>query len=294
MDEARQKYLQALAVDSSPSILLNLALLERDTKRPVEALKYARAYVAHPRVKADKAARIREQVIPELLAQTARVEVVATPGERVTLDGQDVGRAPLEATLDVMPGNHVIASAGTTREVKVGAGEVQRVEVKPTPRTLVVVPPPSASTAAPPPPPATAAPPQEGASSPPLPPPSEETWRWAVPAGVGGVGLIGLGLGTFFFVKAGDANGDAKSAASRVTGPCGGAPPGPCADEKSALDSRRSNAGLGTGFVAGGAVLVGAGVVTYFVLRPSSKEHAAWVMPVVGEKSGGVMAVGSF
>lgn len=293
LDEARQKYLQALAVDSSPSILLNLALLERDAKRPLEALKYARAYLAHPRVKADKAAKVREDVLPGLVAQTARVEVVTNPGERIVLDGQDVGRAPLEAPLDVMPGSHILAAAGTTREVKLGAGEMQRLELKPPPPA--VTPPPPTTSASPPtepsPPAAATLPPKEAPPS--TPASSGEGWRWAVPAGLGGAGVVSLGIGVFFFVKAGDAYSDAKSAASKVTGPCGGVTSGPCADERNALDSRRSDNGLGLGFTLGGAALVGAGAATYFVLRPATKSTALLV-PFAAANAGGLVAVGSF
>lgn len=133
LEDARQKYLQALALDRAPSILLNLALLEEDANHPVEALTYLRGYLAHPQAKPDKVTKLKADMLPGLIAQTARAEVHAQPGSPVTIDGKEIGNAPLKDAVDLMPGKHTFGAGAQSKEITLAAGETKVVDITPPP-----------------------------------------------------------------------------------------------------------------------------------------------------------------
>ena len=88
---------------------------------------------------------------------------------------------------------------------------------------------------------------------------------WQRPLGlvVGGVGVIGLGIGTYFGLRAISKDGSADDRCPGNSGSCG--------DARGAQLSKEANdaAKLSNGFLIGGALLAAAGVVLYFTAPAS-------------------------
>jgi hypothetical protein len=108
--------------------------------------------------------------------------------------------------------------------------------------------------------------------------------------GIGGLGVLGLGVGTVFGVLASSAWSNAKNA-------CGG-DISHCADPSTANSDKNTTNLDGTlstvGFIAGGA-LVAAGAVLFFTAHTESSTTASLaVSPTVGPREGGVAVLGRF
>jgi serine/threonine-protein kinase len=103
--------------------------------------------------------------------------------------------------------------------------------------------------------------------------------RHLIAYGVGGLGLVGLGVGGFFGLKASGLNDDAKKT-------CGGSitscDPAKLPIAQKQVDDARSAANISTvGFIAGGALAV-TGVVIYLTAPKVVENNTVKVTPVVG------------
>jgi hypothetical protein len=123
--------------------------------------------------------------------------------------------------------------------------------------------------------------PTAAAASAPTPAPSPSPVQTAHPSQfhkilsyvVGGVGVVGLGLGTYFTVHASSKNSDSKKF-------CPGQPNECTQDGVTLRNQALSSARLATVFMVGGGVLLAGGVVLFFT-APSTAEE-----PKTGSVSG--------
>lgn len=115
---------------------------------------------------------------------------------------------------------------------------------------------------------------------PPRPPSSHAWWKDPVGGALVGVGLVGLGVGGYFLVSARSLDADKKSA--------------PNYGEFQRLEDKADSRGtLGVITVAGGGVLLVAGIVWY-ATRGTGGERPTQVTGWVTPDGGGVVAVGRF
>jgi len=290
LEDARQKYLQALALDRAPSILLNLALLEEDANRPVEALTYLRGYLVHPQAKPDKVAKLKADMLPGLIAQTARAEVHAQPGSPVSIDGKEIGNAPLKDPVDLMPGKHTFGAGAQSKEITFAAGETKVVDITPTPIAVQ----PAPTSVAPPP---SSAPPaiSPGVDIAPPPPQREEPpsrTKWIVGGSIAGVGVVGVIVGAGFAAASSSTKSDADALAAQLgPGSCATSTPQCTALRSKQDDLNGQRTASWVGYIGGGA-LIGVGIATV-LLWPKSPAAAAFV-PYVDRNGGGASFSGSF
>lgn len=95
------------------------------------------------------------------------------------------------------------------------------------------------------------------------------TWQRPVGLALGGAGLVAMGVGAFFGVRALDQNGDLEAACPRTT----------CATRHSHLqDDAETSADLSTAFWIGGAALLGAGAIVFFT-APTERVMAFGIRP---------------
>lgn len=264
-DEARAKYLQALALFRSPATLLNLALLEEEMGRFDDALRHLRAYLTHPKAKADKVAALKREMLPSLMGQTGHIDVKAPPGVPVQLDGKDVGKAPLDELLDVMPGKHVVAASGRSTEVILKGGESKTVDLAP----AAVPPTPAPSTSA-------------TFTPPPTPPPdSPSNARYFVAGGLAAGAVAGLAVGTWTGLTANKKANEANDLRAANPGACANRGSTPCVD----ADARASDASKGrlvsvVGFGIGGVFALGS--VATLLLWPTTSTAGLAARPLQG------------
>ncbi|MCB9577825.1 MAG: tetratricopeptide repeat protein [Polyangiaceae bacterium] len=103
---------------------------------------------------------------------------------------------------------------------------------------------------------------------------------------VGGVGLVGIGVGTFFGLDAISKNDDAKSHCPRGT---------VCDDQEGVSltdDAKKAATVSNIAFAVGGAALVGG--VVLFLTAPSKSDTAIRVAPAVGPRQASVLVGGRF
>lgn len=243
----------------------------------------------------EKVARDRANAVQPKLTQL----VVAVPagtriaGLVVKRDGEALHEGQWGSPVPVDPGNHTIEASAPgkqtwtkTQDVE-GAGQTVTVQVDALTDAPVAaaVPPAGASPAGSPaaaggsPAPAPVdVPPDTSASSSPL---------KTVGLVAAGVGVVGLGVGAFFGVKALGKNSDANN------GHCGGSLGGANACDATGVQDRSDAVSAGNVstilFVAGG--VLAAGGVTLWLLAPSSHVQAA---PAVGTNGGGIVLRGAF
>ena len=267
--EACPKFEASQQLDPGLGTMLNLAECYEKTGRTASAWAEYREAIPLARSAGSKArldlATERAQALQERLS-TLTIRAMSGDDEGVHLevrrDGVALQEAELGSPIPVDPGEHVIEAAAPgkqpwTSKVQVGS-DAAKVSVDiPKLQTTGG----SAAT------PAAAAVTTTPESSP---PPSDK------PAGsaqrvtglvFGGVGVVGLGLGTFFGLQASSKWSDAKAKCTDYPYGCSG-------DAADARSSAHSGATVSTvAFVAGGALLA-TGVVLYLT-APKKKESVA-------------------
>lgn len=269
-EEAREKFLQSLALERSAPALLNLAILEGSAKRPALALGYLREWLRHPKADAKRRPTVERDLLPALEADTGRLDVAAPDGAEIFIDGVSQGNAPIRAAVDVMPGAHEVSRAGQTVRVVVMAGGRRDVSLL------------SADTGV-----APAAP----TRVPIAPPPKAPTQRgsWVLPAVLAGAGVAALGTGVALGVISTGARNDAEK--NGASGNCSNPDAPACADIRSAVDKVNAT---GTGAIvayAVGGVLLGGALVSALVIAPwKSKSPSVSLLPTLG----GAAIVGTF
>jgi len=206
----------------------------------------------------------------------------------VTMDGEKVPPALLGLPLPVDPGSHTFQAAGTdlksdpvTISVTDGGRDALTLTVKSAPGTLapgaaapVITPAPAPTT------PAAAAPPPNTEST-----PSGGSSGMKIGGYVAlGVGVVGVGLGTVFLLKANSKKSDADALCS---GPAGC--PLSKKSEVDALDNDYKSAGTLSvvSYAVGGVGLV-TGVTLLVLSGNKHSENAAGVTPWIGYQSAGL------
>ncbi|CAN5764429.1 hypothetical protein BH09MYX1_BH09MYX1_59790 [soil metagenome] len=255
-EEARVKFVQAYAVLKSSKVLYNLAIAEKKTTHPVECVSHLRVFLKDPTITLDLRTRA-EQIIAELSKTTSRIEVAATPGADVRIDGIVIGKAPIGDPVDVAVGHHTVDARleehAKNVEVDTAAGEIAKVDVA-FPGVL--------------------------GGTPPRP-------FWTTPRIIGigmlGAGLVAAGFATGFAVAS---SKDASQAETlRGSSPdnfCNGVTSATCTEIGRLSSSRvtEANVAMGMGIAAGAFVVAGA----VLLLMPSAKktEAAVWLVPSFG------------
>ena len=245
-----------------------------------------RAKAAHERATAlgPKLARLEIVVGPELRA---------LPGLAIRFDGVLIEAAVWGTDMRVDPGEHRIEARAAhklprTASVTIKApAERQRLEIGP----LEDAPP---EPAAPSPPTGPTSPPGPGAGGGEEPSEGSGTLLGAG-AAVGGLGLVALGVGTYFGVRALDQIGSAQDRCS----------PASCTDPEAVdlNDRGRVSADVSTGLFIGGGIATAAGIVLLVAgglaasastASASGTESALCIVPTVGPAGAGLMLGGSW
>jgi hypothetical protein len=248
----------------------------------------------------EKAARDRAALLePKLSRLTITVRTVER-GIKITRDDAEVGRGQWGAPLPVDPGDHrIVASAPAKKPFE------RSLRVPPDAKTIVVevptladepIAPAPVVVVAPPTPPIAATPPTQTTvattTEPPAETESKSSWSAQKTLGLvaGGVGLVGLGVGTGFGFVSKAKHDDASS-----NGHCIG---DRCDDEGVALRHQAmTNGTVSTvAFIAGGALLAGGTV--FFLTAPKSERSSTsgrlQAAPIVGAGTTGVILRGGF
>jgi hypothetical protein len=205
-----------------------------------------------------------EPRLPKLMVRLS-AGASAAPRLTVALDGAVLGSAALGSDLPVDPGTHLIAAEAPDRErwttqVRVQEREVQTVTVPP----LAMVGRAAAATAAVPSAGTTPPPPRgtPGAQTAPARAPSGPGWEMVLGIALGGAGIVSLGVGGIYGLRAASSWSDFKKLC-----------PSPiCADAaaRGPYDDARSAATLSNVFLGLGAASVAAGAVLFYLGGPSA------------------------
>jgi hypothetical protein len=274
---ALEKFDEAFRLVASPKILFNRGKAHRALGENAEALADFERFLDEAPY-ATKESRVEATRIVEALRPTlAYVEVQTDDvGSRITIDGRELGTAPLPRPAVVTPGNHEIrvAKAGMAEDVRTVspiAGQKLRVAVKLLPAApaaaapVAVVPAAAPEPAAPPTVfPAAPSPPKDTAE----PPPASAGRPWQITAAwvAAGAGVVLLGGGIAAQVvsasKASDFNAVPNMMCNRKLPDDGG---GMCKELGESIDRWRAISIAG--YVTAGLALAGSAVL--FLTAPS-------------------------
>jgi hypothetical protein len=226
--------------------------------------------------RADRAKLARQHIPsiePQLSKLTVRVSDGGAAGLRVRVDGEEVPPARWGSGLPVDPGDHIVdatADGQAPWKTSVHVGDNADQQTASLPPQMNGVPPAATATAT------TTAPPEQS-------PPSNTTRT--VGFVVGGAGIVAVGVGAYFGVRA---LGDRSDA----TGLC---PSSPCTDPNgvSKNDSAKTEAWVADFAIGLGLVAVGVGVYLAFVRHdgPTTTNPATGavsLVPIVGPGEAGV------
>ncbi len=303
-EAARLSFAQAYAVLHRPLILWNLALAEEKSNHPLDALVHFRQVTREAASDADRANA--ERHVDGLLSQVARIDVQASPGTALVLDGGDAAlTAPLADPLDVMPGHHVLAARSASGVVKTNdidavAGQVSHVTFGPE----IAAP----SAAAAPVPASSAVPGAVAVVSPapaeaqPSAPPADQsptsfwTARTTTAVVLTGAAVVVVGVGAAFGIS----SQNNKSSVERYqslygpSGCTGTSIPADCTTWNNALNAQNRDADISDAlYFTAGALAVGALVSWFFWPKPGHAK-TAWVMPELGRGTAGAEVGGRF
>lgn len=274
LHEACRKFEASQQLEPGLGTMLNLAECYEKTGRTASAWAEYRKAIPRAREAGSKARQdLATERAQALERRLSTLTIRAVGGEaadaklEVRRDGVPVQAAELGAAIPVDPGEHIIEASAPGREpwsAKIQVGpDAAKVSVE-IPQLK------AAASGAPPPPPPT--PIVTTTSESPQPPSdrlasSDGSTQRVVGLVLGGAGVVGVGLGAFFGLRAFDKWSDAKDACSDYPYECG----------KTGTDLRSSASSAGTtstiAFVAGGALLA-TGAVLYFT-APTKKTSVA-------------------
>jgi Tfp pilus assembly protein PilF len=328
-EQARASFLQAYALKKHPAVLLNLAWSCVKSGHALEGKKYFEQFLSEGKDITDKQRADANDGLTQAKAKLGRIEVQATSGTDVTIDGDHVGTAPLSDAVVVEAGAHTVKFKGAdgstdTQSISVLGGQKAVAKFPQTGSGAgAVALPPTAATNAPssPPdtsPPTTPPPTADQAAKPPdatkEAPSSHKSNLLAPPNNIvpalafAGVAVAGFATAGIFAAIKGSAQSNADSVAAQIVQNGGGStacnapPPGSkfanaCNAYTSDLndvnqDATSANIGIGVG-VAG---IIGFAV--YWVLADKSDSsallNAPVVTPMVGRSTGGLALSGHF
>lgn len=207
------------------------------------------------------------------------------PGLEVKRDGVKVGHAEFGLPIPVDPGTHVIDATAPNKQPFSGKVDVAPKQANATVTVTLVDAPQAAPTPAPVAPPAQASGPVPAPATPEAP---TSTWsgQKTVALIVGGVGIVGLGVGSAFGLIAKSKNDQALQNCRTST---------LCTQTGLNLtDDAKSAATISTiAFVAGGVALAG-GVVLWLTAPSHTSSTGLTVSPLVGSSLGGAAVSGTW
>ncbi|HEY3500035.1 MAG TPA: tetratricopeptide repeat protein [Polyangiaceae bacterium] len=264
-DEAIPKFQASQRLDPGVGTSLNLAECYEQTGKTAsawaeyrEAMTMARASGSTDR---EELARSKAKELEGKLSRLAisLAEGANVDGLRVTRDGEEVDSAAYGVPIPVDPGQHVIEASAPGKstwsaKVEVGAGaSSERVEVPKLEDAAAVAAPDSDS--------------PSGASK------SSGSGQRTVALVVGGVGVVGVALGTVFGLQASSSWKDAESACKNYPYECG-------TEGVSKADDAGGQATISTiAFIAGGVCLAGAAVLWFTAGSGEEKQVSVGVGP---------------
>jgi hypothetical protein len=272
LSQACAGFAESQRLDPALGTLLNLADCHADEgKTATASAEFEQAErLAQARKDREREAFARDQV-NALASRLSYVQIVPAPGatfETVTLDGAPLERASWSVRVALDPGAHqlVFAAPGKrprTVDLTVSGPGVQTVPVAAL--DPAVAPPPPAPRPPPPPPP---------------PPPAQDAGMRTLGFVLGGVGVVGVGLGSYFGVAA---ISKKNSGNAHCTGKL-------CDAQGLSLESdAHTDATVSTVAFAVGAAALAAGA--YFVLTaPASQSARLQVGPAFFARGGGAAA----
>ena len=325
-DQARASFLQAYALKKHPAVLLNLAWSCVKSGHALEGKKYFEQFLAEGKDITDKQRADANDGLTQAKAKLARIEIQATSGTDVTVDGDHIGVAPLSDAIVVEAGAHTVKFKGPdgatdTQSVSVLGGQKAVAKFPQTASAGAAAAAPAAATSAPSSPPAASEPtpsnPPTDASKPadatPKETPSAHKSNLLVPPNnlvpaiaLGAVAVVGFGTGIAFGAIKGSAQSNADSVATQIQQNGGGA--GTCVTPTSKFanacsayssdlndvnqDATIANIGLGVG--AAGAL----GFIIYWIVADKDTTTALQTMPMVtpmvGRSTSGLSLSGRF
>ncbi len=282
---ACQKYAESYALDAAPGTLVNLGSCEEKIGKVSQAWHHLNdAILQLPST--DDRVPVARALLEGLGAKIARVTVSITGADagdvKVLVDGSEVPSSERGTGVVLDPGEHVVL--GRTRDGREARQVVQpkagqkldvpltfaRVEAPPVATT-------STTTSALPPPP-------------PPPPPSGRGRRIATYVDLG-LGVVGLGLGTFFGLSASSKNSDAKKICVDREGACPAADVARHDDLVSDAKTARTLSFVGLG--VGGALVI-TGVVLLVTSPKQAPSTGVRILPEVGPRSAGLSLGGAW
>lgn len=299
--QTREAYQAAFDLKKSYDIACNLGNVEillGKTRDGVEHLSFCIANFAATGDAAllEKAKKVIGDAKKQVAELTIRVNVKDAV---VSVDGREIGRAPLAGAIFVEPGSRNVEAQLTGYEparlvVGAGKGSAQTVEITLTASKVLPTPTPIMSSTP------TAPAPLAGpsgigesnrgapAAAPPVLPPKDAPKSVPLIAAGFALGAVGFGMGIASTVAAAGERSDAESLRGKILaqepGGCPASPAAgtPCGDLVDALSTNDTFSGMSVvGFAVGGAALVGTVV---YLLLPSS----AAPLPVTGSTGGGI------
>jgi hypothetical protein len=299
-EQARQRFAEACALAHTPACLSALAITELRAGKPLDAYRHFQEVMRDPAAATSVPAATRE-ALPKMRAEAygklGHIDVRAPAHARLKVDGREVGSAPLQDTLDVDAGEHIVEGEDNGRRAQLAIvappGQVVLASLGFAPSAPDTTAPttgkpasetPSQWMTAPP-----AATPAPAASS--LP----GFWTATRTGGVvlGCTGILGLGVGALFGVagsNAADRAADLRTkifAAAANRSACATVPPDQaCSGLEDAYSEQSRDHAFSLVFYGIGAAALAAGAVLFFWPEPRVHERAA-IWPVVGQEGAG-------
>jgi hypothetical protein len=258
-------------------VAANLAFVEQRLGKKRDAAEHLEYALATFPATGDQALKDRMQTdLAALRAELGRVQVDAPEGCTLSVDGEERGRTPLEASfIYVQPGKRVFEG---TRPGERGMTEV---EVKPGQTLAIKI----------------VLEPEKTGTTPKAEPSPVPLWPGLV---VGGLGIGGLGAGIGLAVAAGSARSNAETAKEGLGSPnaCrSSTPDSACAGIQEDLETRDlfSNASMGV-FIASGVLIAGGATLLgiHFAGGSSASDETAVFVPWIGPGIAGGAFGGSF
>jgi tetratricopeptide (TPR) repeat protein len=277
-DEALVKFQQACTANETKRCPKNMGLALLELRRYSEAATLLRKYLKDPHADDARDARIMgllREKLTNAQGRVGEVEIDASPGWMISIDGKTNGIAPLGETIFLEPGAHAVVAkkdgAELNARVDVPAGSKQTVKLQ---EATPVPPPPAAPIAS-----------QTNPQ-----PPTQVADRieprktvWPPPTGVvvlGGLTVASV-LGGVGFLLHGNSKAEAVDnlRASRV---CSTAGSSGCSDLQQALEDRDRSSALSTILFAVGGVAAVGGAVWWMLAPRDATKSTTWIAPRVG------------
>lgn len=291
-DRARRLYLESFETYPSYDVAGNLGMVELALQRYLEAAEHLEYCLRNfPTGESRELKQLVRNGLQEARKFVGGVKIeVSEPGAEVTLDGQSVGKSPIEREIFVMAGEHTVRAEGrggaaekTITAEKTETAQVQ-LELKPVVASGLDDETSSAS--------------GEDSETPHFGGPNDETdvrtkRNWVPAYILGGVTVAALGTSMVFRGLAGGKKKDIDELQLDDPSACSGSATSECSELGDAIDTHKTYATVSHATLIGGAVFAAAtiGYVTYVLVKKDSPVQAGMAV----DHTGGLLTLsGSF